>query len=107
MAKIDIDISATIIDEFTRSMGSIVKANLPSTATTLKGTIVSIDNDDAVVELDGSTVTTTAELQVYAVAGDRVIVELGDHAATVIRNMTHRGGTPDIPNGDYQGYGTT
>jgi len=106
MAK-NTDLSSLIQDEFIKAMSSFIKSNLPSTGEVIQGVITQINGMEATVALEGSTVTTIADLQTESQVNDTVMVEIKDHKAVVVRNLTYAGGGHDLPNGDYMGYGTT
>ena len=105
MAKLSLDISSPIISDFTKSMAEYVRSTLPSTGETFRGTVISVDGDEATILLDGSTVNTVAEVQADVRANDPVIVEIKNHQATIIRNLNFSSGESELPNGDDLGYG--
>lgn len=111
MAKKELDMSSPLVTNFTKSIAEYVQTTLPSQGDTLRGTVVQINSEDAWVLLDGSTVNTTAEIQTYIEVDDRVIVEIKNHQAAIIRNLDHfgggGGGGDELPDGDNRGYGTT
>ena len=108
MARKNLDLSSPIITEFTKAMAEYVRTTIPSQADTVRGVIQSVEDGVATVILDGSTVTTLAEMQVDARANDNVIVEIKDHQAAVIRNIDYTsGGGSELPDGDNMEYGTS
>lgn len=86
-------LSTDLISQFVKATQGDKKVSAEST---VYGTVVK-QGDDTLVQLDGSDVLTPVESTVKMESGDRVIVAIKNHTATVTGNLTNRSaGSDDV-----------
>lgn len=78
-------LSANILKNFAKQVSKKEENNAP---TTFYGTVVSKDDTQAIVHLDGSTIDTPVDCAMDVEPNDRVMVQIINHKAVVIGNTT-------------------
>ena len=78
-------LSANILKNFAKQVSKKEENNTP---TTFYGTVVSKDDTQAIVHLDGSTIDTPVDCAMDVEPNDRVMVQIINHKAVVIGNTT-------------------
>ena len=89
-------LSADLISQFVKMTKDETKK---SSESTVYGTVVSQDVNGTTVQLDGSSVVTPVSSTVKLTPGERVVVSIKNHTATVMGNLTsHPARTDDVNN---------